>query len=296
MKKATAASPSPRKAPHCRTCGQPRAGHPRAGCPSAVQHADDATEMTQAMQSMQLKSSSPTPKRKINTQMDQNIHIPPRDSPSSIRHHRKSAARPLVSTPSLISLSYSSQELVEKLLQPGLLSDDSEAEEPHVMIQKWRRATLKIPMDEDEGEIAGTLTPATSVMSLKQEPLAEDDASSTKRSSRLPVPLARSMSIDEQADFLRTFNSNENSVHLKTIAIVDVDNVVAEASKARLFTHMLPLDGQPQAVLLIGRVKEEVDSLARVISVSTKKDNSLRAAAVGILAGAAATWGGLAYS
>ncbi|KAJ7265438.1 hypothetical protein B0H12DRAFT_198652 [Mycena haematopus] len=121
---------TPRKSPHCKTCGRPRKGHPLRACeaPSPV------------------KSITPSPRPNNLIDALEAMNLEDRDRKEKLER-RKSAQRPSP-FPSLPSISTFTGELLESLMVPGLLDhiedgsdhggDDGEKREAVI---RWRETS-----------------------------------------------------------------------------------------------------------------------------------------------------------
>src|SRR6267154_2063716 len=131
-------STSPRCPPKCRTCHRLRQGHPRSGCPYAeptvtvAQKISGGTEdgIVDDMSSLYIVNS--------------NDEFPslPNETPtqSKNRKHRLSVRFALLPAGSLASLSSTSSEIAEGLLQPGMMSSMADDEDDQRAILQWKRA------------------------------------------------------------------------------------------------------------------------------------------------------------
>ena len=115
---------TPRKVPQCTKCKRPRQGHPRSGCPysdSPLKEKQNniekgpvvATNIIDTLGSMHITSTNP-----------ERVE----DTKATIRSRRRSSIQPPQLAPgeTLLSLSSDSQEIVERLLQPGMFDDDTD--------------------------------------------------------------------------------------------------------------------------------------------------------------------------
>ncbi|KAF5333612.1 hypothetical protein D9611_002760 [Ephemerocybe angulata] len=141
-------STTPRKVPCCTKCKRPRAGHPRTGCPYVD---SDGTPAPSTPEPSPLKpkataSRSTTPAKQGRRSIGgarggpleaamgsmQIREATPEEEEEQKRAMAKARRRsqPLNQKgPSLLSLSTTSGEIVERLLQPGILDEDTEPED-----------------------------------------------------------------------------------------------------------------------------------------------------------------------
>ncbi|KAJ7688679.1 hypothetical protein B0H17DRAFT_1180483 [Mycena rosella] len=135
---------TPRKSPHCKTCGRPRKGHPLRACETA----DSSPKKT------------PTPARATPTSdlIDRlaELDLAERDRKDKRARHQSAQPRLL---PSLPSISTATGELLESLKAPGLLDDDGSeygGEDDYgkrEIIIRWREVS-SIPGNQGAGPIS----------------------------------------------------------------------------------------------------------------------------------------------
>lgn len=112
---------SPRRAPHCKTCHRPRQGHPRSGCPYIEPTMPDQTsgateDIVDELSSLHIVNSN-----------DERSSLSTEAPAQSKNLKRRLSVRfALLPAGSLASLSTTSSEIVERLLQPGMMSDMSD--------------------------------------------------------------------------------------------------------------------------------------------------------------------------
>lgn len=297
-------SPSPRKPPTCTKCKRPRAGHPRSGCPFVDSPSSDhraktppafiANSIVDALGSMQLGSPSPSPFRERDE-----------ETRAAIRSRRQSA-RQVVPSDTLLSLSSSSQDIVEQLLRPGLLDDDDGSETPRVInwqVTPSKSKPTKAKMPGSLFERSLDLSQATVQNSEdKQElqvptPSTLSSPSAAQRQS--PSTLVRTMSLKERDTFLSTL-SNSSGATVYVVPANDVHNLQASAIKigfhARAVVNKDKTD--PQALLVLGPDEKAVRRLFEKVEVERKKVPTGRfgALAGGAMVGAVGAWAGLAFA
>ncbi|KAJ6560276.1 hypothetical protein B0H19DRAFT_1147081 [Mycena capillaripes] len=133
---------TPRKSPHCKTCGRPRKGHPLRACDA------DSPRKNMAI---------PAETHRLNTLSDalEAMNLEDRDRKEKRDRRRSAQARP-ADLQSLPSISTITGELLESLKAPGLLDDDEgdDAEKREAII-RWRE-TSGVPTDKDAEKIPST--------------------------------------------------------------------------------------------------------------------------------------------
>ncbi|KAH7931182.1 hypothetical protein BV22DRAFT_1027413 [Leucogyrophana mollusca] len=300
---------TPRRAPHCRTCGQPRAGHPRSGCPNVESPAAPAedydSQLTDELESLRI--------------------VQPREgsaSPSSARDAKAKSNRRLsvrfavAPQESLASLSTSASEMVTKLLEPGMMGSDA-SEDDKEGILRWQKSLIPAASDTKPSStlsrrMPGTLrTPTPSLASTQPLSSQESSFDTNKtvwledlipKATRGPKPLGRTMSVEERSEFIGnlTKTSDVAPAMLFSVDTSELENVQQGARKVGFHVHALPGEQEGQTWLILGRDPKAVEFLALRFKEETKKKKqsagTMRAAAGGALVGAVATWTGLAFS
>jgi hypothetical protein len=250
---------------------------------------------------------------------------PEAESKAIIRERRKSA-RQIPPSETLLSLSESSQEIVERLLQPGLLDDDDQLDSPARVVQ-WQETLLATPMPKrrvkmpgalfdpsiDSSQGASTSRPATQQPSgsrnkretpepedsLSPRPALEATMSSSTSTIRTPRSLARSMSAEERDLFLATLSETAGATAY-VVPAGDVHNLQASAVKigfhARAIVNKDKSD--PQAILILGTDEGATQRLYEKVEMEKQKDSSghFGAIAGGAVFGAVSAFAGLAFS
>ncbi|KAH7914439.1 hypothetical protein BJ138DRAFT_1144007 [Hygrophoropsis aurantiaca] len=313
LKKATGgglATPSttPRRVPHCKTCGRPRAGHPRRGCPNPPLPADGDydSQLTDELESLHIVQARSEPASPLDT----------RDAKEK-QKRRLSVRFALAPQESLASLSTSSSEIVNRLLEPGIMDDDS-TDDVKEGILRWQHSLGPSGPEETKSllnafsrRMPGTLrTPTPSLAST--QPISSQESSfdmnktvwmETPKSKAIggPRPLGRTMSVEERSSFIGKLSNNSHisPAMLFSVESADLDSLQQEARKVGYHTHALPGEQEGQRWLILGRDQKAVELLAlrfKEETAKTKQSGGLRAAAGGALVGAVATWTGLAFS
>ena len=265
-----------------------------ARIPSAVA----ATGIIDAMGSMQLESPS--------RGRDE-------DTKAAIRDRRKSANQ-IIPSQTLLSLSASSQEIVEKLLQPELLGNNGNVN------VRWQESLLATPVkpkprvkmpgslfdpsiDSSQSQ-AGTDNKRESPVATEQDQLTQpateaDFPSPSSTARRHPQLLVRSMSIEERDMFLSNLTQSSGAV-AHVVPAGDVHNLQASAIKigfhARVVVNKDKLNRE--AILVLGRDEDAVQRLYEQVEMERKQSSTSRlgAAAGGAMVGAVGAFAGLAFS
>lgn len=184
---------SPRRIPHCKTCHRPRQGHPRSGCPYIEPTMSDQTSGATEDIVDELSSL-----RIVNPNDERSSLSTETPTQSKNLKRRLSVRFALLPAGSLASLSTTSSEIVERLLQPGMMSNTSDDDyddggggggaggdgDRQRAIMQWKR-TLASPESLPEGA-----PELSSRASNEPGPYASSRASSgTGLSRRMPCTL-----------------------------------------------------------------------------------------------------------
>ncbi|THU88928.1 hypothetical protein K435DRAFT_842017 [Dendrothele bispora CBS 962.96] len=318
-----------RKTPHCSKCGRPRAGHPRSGCPfveggddnhsvsnsdeekNAIHERREVDSAAEALESMDLAETR-TPRKGISVKTRQNlgrrslgsdpgtkkVEFDMEDTKEAIRQRHREArekerARALAMEPSesLASISTSSSELLN-LLEFDDDDDEQEKEESKKGIKEMgegnkRRLSRKMP---------GTMiTPFSSFTSTRtspplQEELCTDEEEKDSLQQAPLRPLGRTMSVQEREVFmddLETLSGDRTKVYVLTDA--DLLALEGRIPERGIYTHLIDL-GKDKKLMIVGRDGKEVNLLHDKMK---KKGSGFTS---GMMLGAAATFGGLAFA
>lgn len=218
-----------------------------------------------------------------------------------IRNRRRSAQPAVLArSESLLSLSSSSDEIVARLMQPGMF-DDTEGEDVGgkgkvSRIVRWEETIPSTPLAPNKAmksktparsPMPGTLIPptpdssfASSNASTKGEIISANlpeqntssDVSSTPTSTRRGQPLSRTMSAIERDIFI-TKLSDEAAATIYTVPKADVEAIVAQATTLKFISHIVMNDDEndPQALLILGRNEPAVQALVRKVEKENEK-------------------------
>lgn len=247
-------------------------------------------QLSFAMESMAIRTPGPVAGRE-------------EEDKAFIRNRRRKSAQPTVPHESLLSLSTETDELVNRLLQPGAFDNPGgntlNGESPSRII-RWQETIAnsvsqnRAAKSQTPGRaiMPGTLiapTPETSFASsqdpnLKAEtisapmtepaddPYYESRESAPSNATERARPLARSMSSLEREIFISKL-SDEASATIYIIPKADVDEIVAEAKSLQfiVYVNMSEDDNDSQALMILGREQKAVDALLkRVLDENVK--------------------------
>lgn len=178
---------SPRRTPHCKTCHRPRQGHPRSGCPYIEPTMSDQTSGATEDIVDELSSL-----RIVNSNDERSSLATETPTQSKNLKRRLSVRFALLPAGSLASLSTTSSEIVERLLQPGMMSnvsdDDDDADgddgdgDGQRAIMQWKR-TLTCPDSPPEH------TPELNFKAGNEPYTTSQPSSGTGLSRRMPCTL-----------------------------------------------------------------------------------------------------------
>ncbi|KAG5654232.1 hypothetical protein H0H81_005919 [Sphagnurus paluster] len=262
----------------------------------------------EALGSMQLVSGTPDHEQG-------NKH---EDTKAAIRNRRRSSQAPALATAqTLQSLDSESQEIVERLLQPGMFDDDEEDGSSSdtkiaARVVQWQQTIVASPVKPNPKRTKmpcslSTPSPQSSQETVPADELdvppapADDDdndaASPPTPSVRRPQPLVRSMSVQQRETFLSSLTSSSDA----TVYVVprnDIHNIHAEAIKLGFHARIaLGKDtSDPQGLVVLGRDEAAVKRLYSQVEIERKKSSHFRAAAGGAVVGAVGAFAGLAFT
>ncbi|KAL1761182.1 hypothetical protein FB107DRAFT_269515 [Schizophyllum commune] len=313
------ATPTPRKTPMCRTCGLPRKGHTRAGCPTSDRKASSATapgtptdtdsdsdlteleepssQLSRHMSSLSIVGgapsfrgahpASPTPPP---SRRRPSAPLVPEDIKAALKERRRSEraaharreSLPLQAVPSLTS---SQADVLQNLVPVQATYWDS-------VTQEAKPLSTKMP---------GTLIDLTPSGSQQSQPGSQDlsfhgSASfhgepSIEEPRRAGRPLQRSMSVQERELFIASVAHNSRA-QCYLMGKNDVERVQREAPKHRLHTRILGLHKSSDFCVFMGHDEKAVELLYQ----QTKRTGKISAVAGGAMAGVITTFATLAYS
>ncbi|KDQ64146.1 hypothetical protein JAAARDRAFT_27764 [Jaapia argillacea MUCL 33604] len=286
-----------RKVPHCTKCKRPRAGHPRQGCPyvdspakatSPDEEADDP-ELAEAIQSLRIDAA------------DGEDTPPEVDAPAGrSSSNRRASGRPSASpAPSLKSLDTISSDLVNGLLEPGIMDDKKTTPKDLEKVVAGWQETLNTPRKATKKRLS--MTPGESPSS-QRKPIGKIQDETP--SFRGPKPLSRSMSVEERNVFLDQLGEASKAPPVSTylLSMADIPNILESAKGRGFHTRVVRSDqDKDEGWLIVGRDEGAVVKLCNGLKEDIggkgrRTSDVLGAAAGGAVVGAVATFTGLAFS
>lgn len=269
---------TPRKTPHCKQCNRPRAGHPRSGCPytdfsSPAASKHDGLEPKEITDKLNALSITQTP--------------PNADEQEKRQRRRSSGAQKLLVNPTLDSLPSEANDVVEKLLRPGLLDETIPEDKLDVDIPQWR---------DNLG--APTKTKASSIHDKRS-------AAQEKRGQVTEIkPLERTLSMEERDNFLGELVKTSLAASVFSLEVDQVEAIQQSARKVGLHARVFTPGEQPQnrrtCWLVLGRDEKAVKKLFDTVRTGSLPEGLQTrcwvAGGAGAVAGALATWTGLALA
>ncbi|KAJ7739854.1 hypothetical protein B0H16DRAFT_1694408 [Mycena metata] len=179
---------TPRKSPHCKTCGRPRKGHPLRACDTDSPLVQNATPIRASpLKNTTPARTNPSPSNLIDGLLA--LQLEERDQQEKRERRQAARAQPKPTMQSLPSISTITGELLEGLKKPGLLVDDGsdyEADdtERRDAVMRWREKS-----DAPKTGASKPKKPSTSVVppsSVEPERLDTpvDDSTPTKKRVR----------------------------------------------------------------------------------------------------------------
>ncbi|KAJ7131669.1 hypothetical protein C8R43DRAFT_1024232 [Mycena crocata] len=276
-------SPTPsRKPPHCATCGKPRKGHPRNGCPFAKDGNQRETgsksptrNVSDALSALNLAANADTDDETEHTTQD-----------GGFGAGAKKAGRLFTRMPGTLltptsSFMYSqSSQASCKDESPSALGA-SQSFDPYLGLSQL----------SDTGATTGDLTPRA-------------DSPDPPRATATR-PLTRTLTSKERTEFTASL-TNLTKATVYVLPAVDVPAICASATACGLSTRTLPLD-HADALVVVGRTAAAVEVLFYQVEAKMHALVPPLPASGGALkmavrtlfvttAGAAAAWGVLAFS
>lgn len=250
---------------------------------------------------------------------------------------------------SLASLTSDSSEILNRLLQPGIMDDDIEEDddERQATVARWqdtmaRSGSPTTPGRRKSARMPGTLiTPSTTKTSFESDSflvahssLQSEVDDKTKPTVRMPGAFAtlsklsseptvleldttknsslthvnsdgskhlmRSMSVEERDKFLDNLVKTSKAPPATAFVLPIGETLSAQSSAKKLGFYSRVFDLKSgEGWLFIGMDREAVDDLFTSVESGVKKNASgggFKAVASGMVAGAVATWTGLAFA
>ncbi|KIJ69868.1 hypothetical protein HYDPIDRAFT_104507 [Hydnomerulius pinastri MD-312] len=312
-------STTPRRTPHCTKCHRPRAGHPRSGCPYVdTSQAANPPSPSTSISASTTGRTAPAGDDGIADEMSSLRIISPTEAnektPAKGRklQRRLSVRFALLPTQTLESLSTTSSELADRLLQPGMMGNTSHASDEYVL--SWRRnldeAEIAVnehsrvsffpKADEDQKPLSARSTPSRRMPCMldtptasqaSTEPLSEQGIGGSAINMNetiflLPDPdvkkpksLARTMSVEQRSLFLEQLNQSSNAAPatLVSIPLADVEDVRIDAERVGFIIRVLPSGGDDgQRWVILGTEEKAVDLLALRFAEEERKSAKVK--------------------
>ena len=287
----TTPTKSPRKTPHCGKCQRPRAGHPRQGCPyspspnSRVQRTH--LDITASMGSLEI---SPT-----KTKLGERRRRPPATEmslaslsteSSNILNRlveRENTRNPLSNVDKNVDASYSPafhrnpSSSTKPLFKEGRIM-------PGTLIMSQPSFSTEIPPTQEIPQNDGDFNSKTSIVSRSQSPAAA-------------VPPTRCMNMEERTSFLDGLAELSRAPPATVYAIhaQDLPRVAESATRIGFHTGTMLSESAEEGLLILGRDSVAVENLLSKLSRDSQQ-SGIRAMAGGAVAGAVATFTGLALA
>lgn len=237
---------------------------------------------------------------------------------------RKSAAPAMVPSDTMLSLDTTSNEVVARLLQPGIFDNTRVDEtESTSRIIHWKETITPEPSKKTKIRqimpcTLVTPTPDSSFLlnaprsfqkAESPDPVVKPGPPYNSEKETSPSvsrhPLSRSMSADQRGTFMSKL-TDQSAATVHVIPKADAEAIQSQAASLKFITHLVMSDDKndPQALLVLGRDGSSVKDLVRKVEeenrrvgVNSKKGNSnLKAVAGAVVMGAVGTWAGLAFS
>lgn len=294
----TPSSTPTRKRPHCKTCKRPLKGHPKGFCPPAspvsTDSEDEDVRLTSGMKSINLGSPIRT-----------NLKGVEEEDKSFVRNRRRKSSTTIPRTDSIQLLSSISEEVVDRLLEPGLMSNTQEHLAKAIpweaaLQNKTRRQVMPCTLIPPTPEGSFIIQPESD-STIKAEspstttsPQIESSVPPTRTGSRRPVP--RSMSQEEREIFMTTLSADAlASMYL--VSNKDITKLQEDAKRLNLSSAALMSNGTDScALFVISSDPSAVRRTAEQVTTHAPEIGTRKGAAIGALLGTLGTWAMLAYA
>ena len=306
-----------RKAPHCRKCKRPRAGHPRSGCPYVEDNNPAPT-----------REATPEPDSLITHALN-SLHItaPPEyegANKENIASRPQPVARRALAT--RLSLSTTAGEVFERLRRHDEsqnqlpLHDISRRQSRIASIEEWQHSVAMAMASESDTDGSGNCSGPLNVDDAS-EIMAFSSNTHPRRSSRgesrngaslssrskasARRPLVRSMSMEEREAFVRSLNQASDAT-VYVLPKADINDVHATAVKLGFRTRIVMNekdDEDLQALLLLARddetfkwLSDKIEKEDREATAMKHSRHAISLMAGGAVIGAVGAWASLAFS
>ncbi|KAI0939907.1 hypothetical protein AcV5_001153 [Taiwanofungus camphoratus] len=276
----TSKSPTtPRKSPCCKTCGRPRAGHQRSGCPYV---------------NSPILPSIPKPKHQERGLADAlgALNIDPDTAPADDNEISSSLKVKRIIT--LPSFSTDSKEVLNQLIRPGMMTDGPIDQDTQESVDRWR-SSLVTPA-KSKSRASPSVVPITGGQETRPtSPVHPQDRLSA------PQHVSRSLGTEQKENFVAGL---KETARVYEVAVDQVLGLKETAKKFGFHVQVLmpakSSKGKPRfGLLVLGRDRKAVDELFVRCRDERKDGHCARglvaAGGAGAVMGALSTWTGLAY-
>lgn len=273
---------SPRKTPHCAKCQRPRAGHPRQGCPYTpspnFRAQQNHLDITASIRSLEI-------------------------SPTKLGERRR---RPPAEM-SLASLSTESSDILNRLFEPENTRNplsflDKNVDASHSPASHRNPNSSTKPLFKEGRIMPGTLITPQPSFSTEIPPTQEIMHSDSDFDSKTSVvaaaaPPARDMSMEERTAFLDGLTELSRAPPATVYAIhaQELPHISESATRLGFHTRTMLSESAEEGLLILGRDSAAVENLVSKLSRDSQQ-SGIRAMAGGAVAGAVATFTGLALA
>lgn len=269
-----------RKAPHCRTCYLPRAGHPRHGCPYAEVSDED------------IVANSPNLSKAPHS-----IHLGIHNVEQVVPHR---IAKPHGAN--LASLSMDSSETSRCLVEPGMGVDPDEEAMEYEKVDEPKTPTKYPRKLKDSGTLNA---PCSHTVRTEFSSSQVGTASHSLCVTGLPETSqvgsgcrAHPVSIEERSDFLDGVAKIAIAppVTIYTVSLPEVFSIQQAATRIGLHTRVAtpdPRSKETDVLLLVGTDVCFVEKLFDRLGQKAPESSGLRSVVGGAVMGAVAMFGGL---
>ena len=225
---------TPRRKPHCRSCGSPMLGHKRGLClmPGKNETPSPRTEAPFKLEPVDL------------TETFKNLKLEAQDDKKERSSRRRSSAIPQ-KTETLLSLATGVQDELDALAKPGIMSDNVPEEDEGVAkanVQKWLHDLERTTANDGRKHTCGIPNtfspPRTTEFSHKKE-----NALRTPRGSLADTaqPLGRMTTDDEREAFFQTLaeKSKKPVACVFTIDMEDIPELAINAKRLKFHARVI---------------------------------------------------------
>ncbi|KAI9574414.1 hypothetical protein HD554DRAFT_2046932 [Boletus coccyginus] len=310
----TPPSTGARRTPHCTKCHRPRVGHPRSGCPYVDGSVPSPTSPSVTKLAPGAAHIAPVADDWISEELSSLHIVSPTEQSRRVSiprtgnglKRRLSVRFALVPEQTLASLSPTDTQLVEQLLQPGMISNVVPPQDRVAHVLEWRKTLDDVdPMDarnEEPVEVKAeplsdhvvaplsrrmpcTLSTPTASLTTT-EPVTDQGIGGSALNMNETVyllpdpnvkktkPLSRSMSFEQRSLFLQqlSHSSNMAPATLFSIPLGDLDSVESDAEKVGFHVRVLPSGENNNKWVVLGTEEEAINLLAETFLEEEKRN------------------------